>query len=93
MRITFDRAWVESDESKQLLGLRKSLGGGFTVNDRPLRNEFAGASAPVTWQEVERGFDIADFRLDNLPSRVRRRGDLWKSRLSAPGRFKLEQLL
>ena len=55
--------------------------------------EVAGASAPVTWQEVERGFQITDFRMDNLPARVRRRGDLWKPLLSARGRFKLEQFL
>ena len=56
-------------------------------------NEFAGASAPVTWDEVERGFEIADFRLDNLPTRVRRRGDLWKGLLSTRGRFRLEEVL
>jgi bifunctional non-homologous end joining protein LigD len=55
--------------------------------------EVAGASAPVTWEEVERGFEIADFRLENLPARVRRRGDLWKPLLSARGRFKLEEVL
>jgi bifunctional non-homologous end joining protein LigD len=55
--------------------------------------EFAGASTPVTWEEVERGFEIADFRLDNLPARVRRRGDLWKSLVSTRGRFPLEEVL
>jgi bifunctional non-homologous end joining protein LigD len=55
--------------------------------------EVAGASAPVTWKEVERGFEIADFHLENLPARVRRRGDLWKPLLSARGRFRLEQFL
>jgi bifunctional non-homologous end joining protein LigD len=55
--------------------------------------EIAGVSTPVTWEEVERGFDIADFRLDNLPARVRRRGDLWKPLLSARARFRLEKVL
>jgi bifunctional non-homologous end joining protein LigD len=55
--------------------------------------EFAGASTPVTWDEVERGFELGDFRLDNLPARVRRRGDLWKPRLSARGRFRLDEVL
>jgi bifunctional non-homologous end joining protein LigD len=55
--------------------------------------EVAGASAPVTWEEVERGFEIADFRLENLPARVRRLGDLWKPLLSARGRFRLEAVL
>ncbi|MBA3895418.1 MAG: hypothetical protein H0X69_17335 [Gemmatimonadales bacterium] len=55
--------------------------------------EVAGASTPITWDEVERGFDIADFRLDNLPARLRRRGDLWKPLLSPRGRFPLEEVL
>jgi bifunctional non-homologous end joining protein LigD len=56
-------------------------------------NEWAGVSAPVSWEEVERGFDIEDFRLDNLPARVRRRGDLWKPLLSPRGRFRIEEVL
>jgi bifunctional non-homologous end joining protein LigD len=55
--------------------------------------EVAGAAAAGTWEEVERGFEIADFRLENLPARVRRRGDLWKPLLSARGRFRLEEVL
>jgi bifunctional non-homologous end joining protein LigD len=55
--------------------------------------EIAGVSTPVTWEEVERGFEIADFRLDNLPARVRRCGDLWKPLLSARSRFRLEKVL
>lgn len=53
----------------------------------------ATVSAPVTWREVERGVELADFRLDNVPARVRRLGDLWKPLLSARGRFRLEALL
>jgi bifunctional non-homologous end joining protein LigD len=56
-------------------------------------NESAGVSAPVTWEEVERGFDIEDFRLDNLLPRLRRRGDLWKPLLSPRGRFPIEEVL
>jgi bifunctional non-homologous end joining protein LigD len=55
--------------------------------------EFAGVSAPVSWEEVERGFEVADFRLDNVPARIRRRGDLWKPLLARRGRFRLEDLL
>jgi bifunctional non-homologous end joining protein LigD len=53
----------------------------------------ATVSAPVTWREVERGVEIADFRLDNVPARVRRLGDLWRPLLAARGRFRLETLL
>lgn len=54
---------------------------------------FAGVSTPVSWKEVERGFEVADFRLDNVPARVRRLGDLWKPLLAARGRFRLEEAL
>ena len=53
----------------------------------------APVSAPVTWAEVERGMEIEDFRLDNMPERVRELGDLWALLAQAKGRFKLETLL
>ena len=49
----------------------------------------AAVSTPVTWAEVNRGVAIDDFRLDNVPARVKRRGDLWAPLLSADGRFDL----
>jgi bifunctional non-homologous end joining protein LigD len=55
--------------------------------------EFAGVSTPVSWEEVERGFQIEDFRLQNMPARVRKLGDLWKLLLSSRGRFRLQELL
>jgi len=56
-------------------------------------NKHAAVSTPVTWQEVEDGFEVADFRIDNVPERVRRLGDLWKPLLAARGRFRLEKLV
>jgi bifunctional non-homologous end joining protein LigD len=53
----------------------------------------APVSTPLTWREVERGFAIEDYRIDNVPARVRKLGDLWKPLLSASGRFRLETLL
>jgi bifunctional non-homologous end joining protein LigD len=38
----------------------------------------ASVSTPVTWEEVERGIRVEDFRIDNVRERVRRLGDLWK---------------
>ncbi len=55
--------------------------------------EGATVSAPVTWEEVEAGVETADFRLDNMPARLRRVGDLWKPLLATRGRFRLETLL
>lgn len=53
----------------------------------------ATVSTPVTWKEIEAGVDIGDFRIDNVPARLRKLGDLWKPLLSARGRFKLERVL
>jgi bifunctional non-homologous end joining protein LigD len=38
----------------------------------------ASVSVPVTWKEIEKGIRIEDFRIDNVPERVRELGDLWK---------------
>jgi bifunctional non-homologous end joining protein LigD len=38
---------------------------------------FAGASTPVTWTEVDAGFDRREFTIDTLPARVAEVGDLW----------------
>ena len=51
----------------------------------------ATVSTPVTWKEVERGISIENFRLDNVPARLRKLGDLWKPLVSARGRFRLEK--
>ncbi len=39
---------------------------------------FAGASTPVTWEEVDEGFDRRDFTIQTLPDRLAAVGDLWK---------------
>src|SRR5262249_17230541 len=52
----------------------------------------APVSTPVTWEEVERGIRIEDFRIENVPARVKRLGDLWKPVLQARGRFDLGRL-
>jgi bifunctional non-homologous end joining protein LigD len=53
----------------------------------------AAVSTPVTWQEIERGFALDDFRMDNVPERIRRLGDLWKPLTLARGRVDLERVL
>ncbi len=39
---------------------------------------FAGVSMPVTWEEIEEGVKIEDFRIDNAIERLEDVGDLWK---------------
>src|SRR6201991_2626668 len=50
-------------------------------------------STPLKWKELERGVDMDNFRLDNVPSRVRRLGDLWNPMVASKGRFRLEAYL
>jgi bifunctional non-homologous end joining protein LigD len=52
----------------------------------------ASVSAPVTWEEVERGVRIEDFRVDNIVARVKQIGDLWKPLLGRK-RFDLWSVL
>ena len=53
----------------------------------------ASVSTPVTWEEVERGIEIADFTIRTVPGRLAKMGDLWKPLLAARGRFRLEGVL
>lgn len=50
-------------------------------------------STPLKWSELERGVALDDFRIDNVPARVRRLGDLFKPLVSPKGRFRLEAYL
>jgi bifunctional non-homologous end joining protein LigD len=48
-------------------------------------SEFAGASAPLTWKEVDDGIQPQDFTIKNLPNRVQALGDLWAPLRSSAG--------
>jgi bifunctional non-homologous end joining protein LigD len=52
----------------------------------------ACVSTPVTWQEIDRGIRIEDFRLDNVRARFARTGDLFKPLLLKRGRVDLARL-
>jgi bifunctional non-homologous end joining protein LigD len=53
----------------------------------------ACVSTPVTWEEVGAGFAIEDFRMDNVPARLGRLGDLWAPLLRGRGRFDLARFV
>jgi len=53
----------------------------------------ACVSTPVTWQEIDRGVRIEDFRLDNVRARFRKTGDLFKPLLLKSGRTDLARYL
>jgi bifunctional non-homologous end joining protein LigD len=49
----------------------------------------AAVSTPITWEELARGVEIDDFRIDNVPARIARQGDLWAPLVAQRGRFDL----
>ena len=55
--------------------------------------ESATVSTPVKWQELEKGIKMEQFRIGNVPARLRKMGDLWKPLLVKRGRFRLEVYL
>jgi bifunctional non-homologous end joining protein LigD len=61
----------------------------YSIRPTPL----ATVSAPVTWDEVEGGIEIDDFRLDNMTDRIETVGDLWAPLAKQSGRYKLEPLI
>ena len=40
-------------------------------------SEFAGASTPLAWKEIDEGFDRREFTIRTLPARLDAVGDLW----------------
>jgi bifunctional non-homologous end joining protein LigD len=67
----------------------RTLASVYSVRPRPR----ATVSAPLTWEELEDGAVVEDFRIDNMPARIKRLGDLWKPLLAARGRFRLERIV
>ena len=53
----------------------------------------APVSMPLRWREIERGVEIEDFRIDNVPAVLRRTGDLWAPLVAKTGRVRLEKWL
>ena len=53
----------------------------------------ATVSTPLTWKEVEEGRGTQDFRIDNVPRRVKEIGDLYAPLLEKSGRLRLEKFL
>lgn len=66
----------------------RTLASVYSVRPQPR----ATVSMPVTWEEIEAGVEIADFRLDNAPARVADVGDLWSPLAASRGRFSLDRL-
>jgi bifunctional non-homologous end joining protein LigD len=67
----------------------RTLASIYSVRPKPQ----APVSTPVTWKEVDAGIRIEDFRIDNVPARVAKLGDLWKPLLQRRGRIDLKKYL
>jgi bifunctional non-homologous end joining protein LigD len=65
----------------------RTLASIYSVRPKPR----ATVSMPVTWKEVEKGVEIEDFRMDNVPARLKRLGDLWERVLDPKNRFDLRK--
>ena len=48
-------------------------------------SDYAGASTPLTWKEVDEGVDPRDFTIRTLPDRLAKVGDLWAPLLGSNG--------
>ena len=48
-------------------------------------SEYAGASTPLTWKEIDEGVNPRDYTIRTLPDRIAATGDLWKPLLTARG--------
>jgi len=66
----------------------RTLASVYSVRPKPR----ATVSAPVTWEEVERGIEIEDFRIGNMMKRLAKVGDLYRPLLLQKNRFKLTAL-
>jgi bifunctional non-homologous end joining protein LigD len=64
----------------------RTLASVYSVRPKPR----ATVSAPVTWEEIEHGIKIENFRIDNMIERVARVGDLYRPLLLQKKRVKLD---
>jgi bifunctional non-homologous end joining protein LigD len=48
-------------------------------------SDYAGASTPLTWDEVDAGFRREEFTIATLPARIRTVGDLWQALRASKG--------
>ena len=79
------RARVLVDYNQNAWG--QTLASIYSVRPQPK----ATVSTPISWKELERGVRIDDFRIDNVPRRIKKVGDLWAPLFAQKGRAKLDK--
>jgi bifunctional non-homologous end joining protein LigD len=62
-------------------GLGKTLASAYSAR----ANDFAGVSAPLTWDEADEGVEPQDFTMRNIADRLAAAGDLWAPLRKAKG--------
>ena len=67
----------------------KTLASIYSVRPTPV----ASVSTPLDWDEVETGCEPENFRMDNVPERIAKKGDIWKALTQKRGRFNLRKML
>jgi bifunctional non-homologous end joining protein LigD len=93
-RITVEYAVKRRPRGRVLVDYNQNASGRtlasiYSVRPTPL----ASVSTPVGWDEIERGFRIEDFRVENVRERINRVGDLWKPLLARTKRAELTRFL
>jgi bifunctional non-homologous end joining protein LigD len=63
----------------------RTLASVYSVRPQPK----ATVSTPITWDELDEAVQIDDFRIDTVPDRVKKVGDLWAPLLAQKGRAQL----
>ena len=72
-------ARVYVDYLQNIMG--KTLAGAYSAR----ASDYAGVSTPLTWQEVDEGFDRQAFTIVTAPERFERVGDLWAALRKSKG--------
>ena len=57
--------------------LQNILGKTLATAYRARASDYAGVSTPVSWQEIDEGFDRTAFTIETAPARFEQVGDLW----------------
>jgi bifunctional non-homologous end joining protein LigD len=66
----------------------RTLASIYSVRPKPA----APVSMPVSWRQIELGFKMTDYRIDNVPALLREGGDPWKAILGKK-RFDLNRVM
>jgi bifunctional non-homologous end joining protein LigD len=82
---TIDRAVRNRGTRVYVDYLQNSLGKTLATAYSARASEYAGVSAPLSWDEVDAGVRHEDFTIQSMPARLRRVGDLWAILRKAKG--------